>query len=83
MIIKIAKCDGLISIVDGSISYETMQTMVYANVLQKLVLSLITNGHENHSWLKYTSNAVFTNLKELETCLIGIQKFGNSLIKIL
>lgn len=67
---EIAKSDGIIAMVTGDISYGTIQEMVYANILQKKVYSIITNGHENHPWLKYHSDEIFLNKKDFEEYLI-------------
>jgi len=57
---------GIITIVDGNLSYGTIQEMVYANIYEKLVYSIISNGHENHPWLKYHSYKIFTKLNDFE-----------------
>jgi len=62
----IANSDGIIAIIDGNISYGTIQEMVYAKILHKPVFSVITNGHHNHPWLKYHSKVICKNLKYIE-----------------
>lgn len=62
----IRSCLGIIAIVDGSLSYGTIQEMVYAYNEKKLVLSVISNGHAGHPWLRYHSSQVFRDLDELE-----------------
>jgi len=57
---------GIISIVDGNLSYGTIQEMVYAYLNHKLVFSVINNGHHNHPWLRYHSDKIFKSLQELE-----------------
>ena len=60
---------GAIVIVDGEISYGTIQEMVYAKLLGLKVLLLATNGHHNHPWLKYHADKTFTKLIKLEEYL--------------
>jgi len=60
---------GTIAIVDGSISYGTIQEMVYSKLYGKIVYALITNGHHNHPWLKFHSDKVFTDITKLENHL--------------
>lgn len=62
----IRECDGVIVIVDGSLSYGTIQEMVYAKLEGKLVYSIISNGHTGHPWLRYHSTKIFTDLGEFK-----------------
>ena len=48
------------------ISYGTIMEIVYAKINNKPVYSLITNGHDNHPWLKYHSKKIFTTFVGLE-----------------
>jgi nucleoside 2-deoxyribosyltransferase len=61
----ITECDGIIAIVDGSLSYGTIQEMVYAKTLGLKVYSVVSNGHAGHPWLRFHSTKVFRNLNEL------------------
>lgn len=61
---------GMIAVIDGSLSYGTIQEMVYARFYKKKVFSLITNGHEGHPWLKYHSAVISTNLEDLEMAVL-------------
>lgn len=66
MLIKKART-GLIAILDWNISYGTLQEMVYAKkIFNKIVYSIITNGVEEHPWLKYHSDKIFTSLNGFE-----------------
>jgi len=65
----IAINNGIISIINGDLSYGTIQEMVYAKILQKLNYLLITNKHENHPWLVYHSTRIFTKKAKLEKFL--------------
>ena len=67
---EIKVSDGLVAIIDGNLSYGVPQEMVYAYLVDKPVYSLITNGEENHPWLRYHSSNIFVSYKELEDFLI-------------
>lgn len=71
---QIAKCDGIIAIVDGSLSYGTIQEMVYAKALGKFCLSMISNGQARHPWLRHHSTVVFESLAWLSIILIGMEE---------
>lgn len=49
----IRQSDGVIVIIDGSLSYGTIQEMVYAHQMGKPVYAIIANGHIGHPWLRY------------------------------
>lgn len=68
----IGKADGIIAIVDGSLSYGTIQEMVYAKALEKPVYAVISNGHIGHPWLRYHSTETFATLGELRGYLMGV-----------
>jgi len=62
----IKNCEGVIAIVDGSLSYGTIQEMVYAKIHGKLVIAAVLNGHENHPWLRHHSNIIVNDLNKVE-----------------
>jgi hypothetical protein len=66
--------DGIISLVTGDLSYGTIMEIVYSRLLMIPVLSVVTNGHENHPWLKFHSTEMFTDLKGLERFLIDFRR---------
>ena len=66
----IKKSKAVIVIIDGKISYGTIQEMVYAKLNNKKVYSIITNKQELHPWLVYHSDKIFTKYKHLEKYLI-------------
>ena len=72
---QIRRSDGLIVIVDGSLSYGTIQEMVYAMIYDKPVYAMISNGQILHPWLRYHYKEAFGTLKELEAFLIGHDKY--------
>lgn len=65
----IEKADGMVAIVDGSLSYGTIQEMVYAHKLGVPVYAVISNGHIGHPWLRYHSTETFETLEELTVWL--------------
>lgn len=67
----ISSCVGLIAIIDGSLSYGTIQEMVYATLYRIPVFALVTNGHSGHPWLRYHSTKIFEDLNQLEYHLGG------------
>jgi len=68
----IAESDGMITIIDGSLSYGTIQEMVYAfEIHKKLVYSVISNGHIGHPWLRRHSTKTFETLEQLTEFLRG------------
>ena len=62
----IRSSDGMIALINGDVSYGTIQEMVYAKQFKKPVYSAITNGQHNHPFLVYHSDEVFRCLGELE-----------------
>jgi len=60
----IKKADGILAIVDGSTSVGTIMEIVYAFIDSKLVYLIVTNGEENHPWLRYHATKVFTSYTE-------------------
>ena len=68
----ISKSDGVVAVVDGNLSYGTIQEMVYAKVFKKHLFVIITNGEENHPWFRYHADKIFTSFKDLEKELIRL-----------
>ena len=68
----IKSVDQIIAIVNGQISYGTIQEMVYAKILNRPVNAVISNGHHNHPWLQFHSDRVFTDLSKLEEYLYAL-----------
>lgn len=61
----IKDCDYVIAIIDGSLSYGTIQEMVYADLHGKPLYAVVSNGHNGHPWLRYHASLVFEDLDEL------------------
>lgn len=57
---------GTIAFVTGALSYGTIMEMVYTKLNNKLLYSIVTNGHDNHPWLRYHSTKIFTNKLDFE-----------------
>lgn len=64
--------DGVIVIIDGNISYGTIQEMVYAYAYGKPIFAYIANGHSGHPWLRYHASKIFTDLEELKKYLLEL-----------
>ena len=62
----ISDCEGVIAIINGDGSYGTPMELVYAHNWSKTVHAIIMNGHENHPWLKYHSDYIYTSLEQFE-----------------
>ena len=63
----IASSDGVVALITGDLSYGTVQEIVYAKILNRIVYIICTNGHHNHPWIRYHSTKVFQTLEEFET----------------
>jgi len=62
---------GLVAIINEKSSHGTQMEMVYAKrIYKKEVYSIITNGDENHPWLNYHSDKVFTGLLDFEMYIV-------------
>jgi len=62
----ISKVDGIIAIVDGSVSYGTIMEIVYAYLYGKTIHIICTNGHINHPWLRYHADHLYESLAAFE-----------------
>ena len=62
----IKDCDGVVAVIDGSLSYGTIQEMVYAKINGKPVIAVVLNGHENHPWLRHHSNIIVNGFDKVE-----------------
>jgi nucleoside 2-deoxyribosyltransferase len=61
----IKSCDGVVAIIDGSISYGTIQEMVYAKLHGKPVITVVSNGHQDHPWIRHHSKIIVKSLEEV------------------
>lgn len=71
----IKESNGLVGVITGDLSYGTLMEIVYNKLLGDAIKNhptylVVTNGHENHLWLRYHSDNIFTSLKDLEKYLI-------------
>lgn len=60
----ILSCDFLVAFVTGQRSYGTIMEICYAYSMGRPVFIICENGHENHPWLVYHSEKIFTNTKD-------------------
>ena len=65
----IRACDAVIAIVDGSPSYGTIMEIGYASDMGTPVHLICTNGKQDHYWLKYHSDHIYTSKQEFEDSL--------------
>jgi len=63
-------CDGLLGIINGSVSYGTIMEIAYTRWFGiRPVFLLVTNGHHEHPWLRYHSDKIVTTPKDMQTLL--------------
>ena len=62
----VRKCDYTVAWVTGQRSYGTIMEIVYASLCSKPVYIICTNGHENHPWLRYHADHMFTSPEQFE-----------------
>jgi len=72
----IKNCNGVVGFITGSISYGTIMEITYNYLLLSLHGThpnylIITNGHENHPWLKHHATKIFTSKEDFETWIIN------------
>lgn len=56
--------DFIVAFVTGVRSYGTIMEICYAYSMNKPVFLICENGYENHPWLVYHSDKIFTNTKD-------------------
>ena len=71
---NITKADGTVAFVTGALSYGTIMEMFFTRMSNKPLYSIISNGHENHPWLKYCSTKIFTNKEDFEKWITNENK---------
>jgi nucleoside 2-deoxyribosyltransferase len=64
--IKNKTTDGTLAFITGALSYGTIMEMVYTKLYKKNLFTVVTNGHENHPWLKYHSDKIFKSKEDFE-----------------
>lgn len=69
----IHECDGIVAIVDGSLSYGTIMEIVYAWMAheQENIHIIVTNGHESHPWLAAHAGKIYTSFTEFEKEMVN------------
>jgi len=68
---NIKENNGLLGLITGDLSYGTLMEITYNKIFHNRTGThpgylIITNGHENHPWLKYHSTKIFTDFKSFE-----------------
>lgn len=70
----ILQSDGLLAVIDGSVSYGTIMEIVYAHRSFNLpVYLIVTNGHHNHPWLKQHADHIFRSFDEAERFFVRMR----------
>ena len=73
--------DGFCGYVNGALTYGTIMEIAYAWLWHGIkdkehvdypVELIVTNGHQDHPWLRFHSTAIFTSLEEYEGYLAEI-----------
>jgi len=68
------QCNGMLAFITGCPSYGTIMEIVYAyNKGTVPVYLIVTNGKENHPWLRYHATEIFTSLKSFEEFLANVE----------
>lgn len=67
--------DGIVAVVDGSLSYGAIMEIVYASGMHgnRNVHIIVTNGHHQHPWLVAHSGRIYTSFAEFE---IAMYEYG-------
>lgn len=69
----ISHSDYMVAVIDGALSYGTIQEIVYANLWKIPVFIVCTNGQSEHPWLQYHASEMFTSYKALEEFLANAE----------
>jgi len=64
-------CDAIIAYIDGTISYGTIMEIVYAKMMGKKIVIVVTNGYENHPWIRYHADSVYLTSAEMAEGFLG------------
>lgn len=60
------KCPGVVAIIDGALSYGTIQEIVWANIFKKIVYVISTNKQSLHPFLLYHATKTFDSFESFE-----------------
>jgi len=60
----IKESDGIVAIIDVSLSYGTIMEIAYAKFYNKKIYLIITNNQEEHIWFKYHADVIFINFND-------------------
>lgn len=71
-LIHIHQSDGMVAIVDGSLSYGTIMEIVYGNLFhsREAIHIVVTNGHEHHPWLVAHAGRIYTSFEGFEKGIV-------------
>lgn len=71
---EISKTDATVAFVTGALSYGTIMEIFYTKQKKKPLYLIISNGHENHPWLRYCSTKIFKNKEDFEKWITNEKK---------
>lgn len=60
------KCIGTVAIIDGATSYGTIMEILYQTINRKPRYLIVTNGKDDHPWLRVHSTKIFTSFEDFE-----------------
>ncbi len=62
----IDRSDGIVAYIGNALSYGTIMEIVHAWYAGATIYLVVTNGHEEHPWLRYHATEIFTSLGDFE-----------------
>jgi len=65
-LIAILSSDAVIAYINGDVSYGTIMEIFWAWVCHKPVYLIITNGNDDHPWLRECAEEIFLSFDEFE-----------------
>ena len=63
---QISKSQGVVAVVDGSLSYGTIMEIAHAFLMNKPIYIIVTNGDIKHTWLQFHGNKLFESFGEFK-----------------
>lgn len=63
---QIHDADGVVAVIDGSLSYGTIMEIVHGFLMGKPVYIVVSNGHIKHPWLQFHAARLFESWGDFE-----------------
>ena len=67
---QIHEADGILAVVDGSLSYGTIMEIAHGFLMGKLIYIVVSNGHIKHPWLQFHGTRLFESWKDFEKFIV-------------